>query len=47
MTGKLLAYHLKCPRVPLVVRVPLFANHCVSGSGCTKSEYSKLKLFCD
>ena len=28
MTGKLLAYHLKSPRVPLVVRVPQFENHC-------------------
>ena len=27
MTGKLLAYHLKSPRVPLVVRVPQFENH--------------------
>jgi len=32
MTGKLLAYHLKSPRVPLVVRVPQFENHC---SRCT------------
>jgi len=28
MTGKLLAYHLKIPRVPVVVRVPQFENHC-------------------
>jgi len=28
MTGKLLAYHLKSPRVPLVVRIPQFENHC-------------------
>jgi len=28
MTGKLLDYHLKNPRVPLVVRVPQFENHC-------------------
>jgi len=28
MTGKLLVYHLKSPRVPLVVRVPQFENHC-------------------
>jgi len=28
MTRKLLAYHLKSPRVPLVVRVPQFENHC-------------------
>jgi len=28
MTGKLLAYRLKSPRVPLVVRVPQFENHC-------------------
>jgi len=27
MTGKLLTYHLKSPRVPLVVRVPQFENH--------------------
>jgi len=27
MTGKLLAYYLKSPRVPLVVRVPQFENH--------------------
>jgi len=27
MTGKLLAYHLKSPRAPLVVRVPQFENH--------------------
>jgi len=27
MTGKLLAYHLKSPPVPLVVRVPQFENH--------------------
>ena len=27
MTGKLLAYHLKSPLVPLVVRVPQFENH--------------------
>jgi len=27
MTGNLLAYHLKIPRVPLVVRVPQFENH--------------------
>jgi len=27
MTGKLLAYHLKSPRVPLVVRVPQFETH--------------------
>jgi len=33
MTGKLLAYHLKSPRVPLVVRVPLFENHCSSATG--------------
>jgi len=32
MTGKLLAYHLKSPRVPLVVRVPQFENHCTNGS---------------
>ena len=30
MTGKLLEYHLKNPRVPLVVRVPQFENHCSS-----------------
>jgi len=30
MTGKLLAYYLKYPRVPLVVRVPQFENHCHS-----------------
>jgi len=29
MTGKLLAYHPKSPRVPLVVRVPQFENDCV------------------
>ena len=29
MTDKLLAYHLKSPRVPLVVRVPQFENHWV------------------
>jgi len=28
MTGTLFAYHLKSPRVPLVVRVPQFKNHC-------------------
>jgi len=28
MTGKLLTYHLKSPRIPLVVRVPQFDNHC-------------------
>jgi len=28
MTGNLLAYYLKSPRVPLVVRVPQFENHC-------------------
>jgi len=28
MAGKLLAYDLKSPRVPLVVRVPQFENHC-------------------
>ena len=33
MTGKLLAYHLKSPRVPLVVRVPQFDNHCPSSIG--------------
>jgi len=27
MTGKLLSYHLKSTRVPLVVRVPQFENH--------------------
>jgi len=27
MTGKLLTYHLKSPRIPLVVRVPQFENH--------------------
>ena len=32
MTGKLLAYHLKSPHVPLVVRVPQFENHCSRGS---------------
>ena len=32
MTGKLLAYHLKSPRVPLVVRVPQFENHCSKAS---------------
>jgi len=32
MTGKLLAYYLKSPRVPLVVRVPQFENHCSIGS---------------
>ena len=31
MTGKLLAYHLKSPRVPLVVRVPQFENHYIRG----------------
>jgi len=31
MTGKLLEYHLKNPRVPLVVRVPQFENHCSRG----------------
>ena len=30
MTGKLLAHHLKNPRVPLVVRVPQFENHWAS-----------------
>ena len=33
MTGKLLAYHLKSPRVPLVARVPQFENHWVSLTG--------------
>jgi len=28
MTGKLLAYHLKSPRVPLVEREPQFENNC-------------------
>jgi len=32
MTGKLFAYHLKSPRVPLVVRVPQFENHCFRGN---------------
>jgi len=31
MTGKLLAYHLKSPRVPLVVRVPQFENRWPTG----------------
>ena len=37
MTGKLIAYHLKSPRVPLVVRVPQFENHC-------SKAYKNLKL---
>ena len=38
MTGKLLAYHLKSPRVPLVVRVPQFENHWVRRTGSIDEE---------
>jgi len=42
MTGKLLAYHLKSPRVPLVVRVPQFENHWnadITNSGQMRRKY--------
>jgi len=42
MTGKLLAYNLKSPRVPLVVRVPQFENHCFKQN--TKSPLCKYKI---
>jgi len=49
MTGKLLAYHLKSPRVPLV-RVPQFDNHCSKPSldlfprKCTYVEVIDLRI---
>jgi len=41
MTAKLLAYHLKSPRVPLVVRVPQFENHCTRPTSRLFFKYSK------
>jgi len=45
MTGKLLAYHLKSPRVPLLVRVPQFENHCSMVTKRKFSNIAKLSVF--